>query len=147
MGSFGVFLIFLLSSLATESSELRLAVSNIKLNFSIQFISFILWPFLIGKPLTHFMNQWTPQLLSKELLDGVLILTCLPVTVNMAILLTGASGGHIATALCNTVIGNLLAIILTPALLLYFFGNKIGLNFIDIFMKLSQKVLFPVGKS
>ena len=145
VGSFAVFLIFFLSSLATESSELHQAISNIKLNFSIQFISFIVWPFLIGLPLTRFMSRWTPHLLSKELLDGILILTCLPCTVNMAILLTGASGGHLATALCNTVIGNMLAIIVTPALLLYFYGSKIGLNFGDILIKLSQKVVFPVG--
>lgn len=145
VGSFGVFLIFFISSLAIESSELRQAVSNMKLNFSIQLISFIIWPFLIGRPLIRFMTDWTPHLLSKALLDGILILTCLPCTVNMAILLTGASGGHLATALCNTVIGNLLAIAVTPALLLHFFGSKVGLNFWDILMKLGQKILFPVG--
>jgi sodium/bile acid cotransporter 7 len=142
IGSFGVFVIFLLSSLATESSALRKAMSNLKLNLSIQLLSFIFWPFLIGIPLVHFL---TP-LLSKPLLDGILILTCLPCTINMAILLTGASGGNIATALCNTVIGNLLGIIVTPGLLLYFFGSKIKLNFVDIFLKLGRKVLLPVGE-
>ena len=64
----------------------------------------------------------------------------------MCILLTSASGGNIATALCNTVISNLAGIFLTPALLLRFAGQATELPFFDLVSQLCNKVLLPVGE-
>mmetsp|Transcript_48525 Transcript_48525/g.103266 ORF Transcript_48525/g.103266 Transcript_48525/m.103266 type:complete len:230 (-) Transcript_48525:149-838(-) len=75
----------------------------------------------------------------------MLVLTCLPTTINMCILLTSAGGGDVATALCNTVISNLSGIFLTPALLLRFFGKAIELPFGELVGKLCNKVLLPVA--
>ena len=66
--------------------------------------------------------------------------------INMCILLTSASGGNVATALCNTVISNMAGIALTPALLLRFFGRAIELPFLELVSKLCNKVLLPVGE-
>jgi len=63
----------------------------------------------------------------------------------MCILLTSASGGNVATALCNTVISNLAGIALTPVLLLRFFGKGIELPFGELVGKLCNKVLVPVA--
>ncbi len=101
---------------------------------------------MVGVPLVELMKKFTPGLLPKPLLDGLIILTCLPTTVNMCVLLTGRAGGNVASALANAVFGNLLGIFATPALLMYFFGTMIELPFLDMVWKLCNKVLFPVGK-
>mmetsp|Transcript_22765 Transcript_22765/g.32581 ORF Transcript_22765/g.32581 Transcript_22765/m.32581 type:complete len:224 (-) Transcript_22765:172-843(-) len=71
-------------------------------------------------------------------------MSCPPTTVNMCILLTSASGGNIASSLCNAVISNLSGIFVTPALLLRFFGASIQLPFGEMIVKLCKKVLLPV---
>lgn len=109
-------------------------------------MTFGAWPFLVGLPLTKGIETFFPALLPKPLLEGLLIMTCLPTTINMCILLTSASGGNVATALCNTVISNLAGIFLTPMLLLRFFGKAIELPFLELVSKLCSKVLLPVGK-
>ena len=146
VGKFGVSLIFLLSGLSLEVSELTQAVTNFKLNATIQLSTFLLWPFLIGVPMKNLLLNVFPQLFPKPLVDGLLILSCLPTTINMCIMLTSASGGNVATSICNAVISNLLGIFATPALLFYFFGTQISLPFIDMLLKLCNKVLLPVGK-
>lgn len=138
--------IFLLSGLSLEVSELKEAASNFKLNFAVQLVTFAAWPFIVGLPLKSALATFFPYFLPPALLDGLLILTCLPTTINMCIFLTAAAGGNVASSLCNVVISNLGGIFLTPALLLRFFGASIKLPFVDMVLKLCNKVLLPVGK-
>ena len=116
------------------------------LNASIQALTFLIWPLCFGLPFTWTMNRFLPNFFSQPLLDGILILTCLPTTVNMCVFLTGAAGGNVASALCNAVISNMLGIILTPALLLRFFGTQVQLPFLEMVWKLVNKVMLPVGE-
>lgn len=128
-------------------SELTSAASNARLNVAIQSITFGAWPFLVGLPLTRIIRNVSPRLLPGPLLDGLLVLTCLPTTINMAVLLTSTCGGNVATALCNTVISNLLGIFVTPALLFHFFGGAmIELPFLGLVAKLCKRVMLPVGE-
>lgn len=145
IGKFGVTFIFLLSGLSLELAELTEAFANFKLNTAIQLSTFAAWPFLVGLPLTRFLTRFFPNCLTPSLLDGLLILTCLPTTVNMCILLTSTAGGNVASALCNAVISNIAGIFLTPALLLKFFGTEVQLPFFDMVWKLCNKVLLPVA--
>jgi hypothetical protein len=143
IGKYGVGLIFLLSGLSLKMSELTKAVSNVKLNGLIQVAIFALWPFLIGVPLQNILSK--VNIVPPALVDGLLIMTCLPTTVNMCIMLTSSSGGNVATSICNAVISNMAGIFVTPALLLHFFGANIKLPFVDMVLKLCKKVLLPVA--
>lgn len=145
IGKFGVTCIFLLSGVSLDVSELREAITNVKLNTIVQLGSFLAWPFLVGVPLVGGIRKLAPNLLPKPLLDGLIILTCLPTTVNMAVLLTGRAKGNVASALANAVFGNLFGIFATPALLMHFFGTMIELPFLKMVMKLCNKVLLPVA--
>lgn len=145
IGKFGVTCVFLLSGLSLELSELKEAASNFKLNSAVQLALFGAWPFLLGAPLVKIIQTYLPGLLPQPLLDGLLIMTCLPTTVNMCILLTSAAGGSVASALCNAVISNFLGIFATPALLFHFFGASIELPFNEMVVKLCNKVLLPVA--
>lgn len=146
IGNFGVTIIFLMSGLSLDISELKQAFSNIRLNALIQVATFFVWPFLVGLPFKWIMNAVLPDFLPAPLLDGLLILTCLPTTVNMCVFLTTAAGGNVASALCNAVISNMAGILLTPALLLQFFGTQVQLPFLAMVLKLVNKVVVPVGK-
>ncbi|KAL9179666.1 hypothetical protein ACHAXT_008956 [Thalassiosira profunda] len=145
IGKYGVTVIFLLSGISLKLAELTNAAANLKLNALIQTVTFGAWPFLVGVPLTKGIETFLPNLLPRPLLEGLLILTCLPTTINMCIILTTASGGNVATALCNTVISNMAGIFVTPALLLRFFGKGIELPFFELVSKLCNKVLLPVA--
>jgi solute carrier family 10 (sodium/bile acid cotransporter), member 7 len=139
-------MIFLLSGLSLETSELTKAATNLKLNGLIQLVIFGAWPALIGVPLTWSLRTFLPTLIPPALVDGLLILTCLPTTVNMNIMLSSAGGGSVATSIINSVIANMGGIFLTPALLLHFFGTEITLPFLAMVAKLCNKVLLPVGE-
>ena len=143
VGKYGVGLIFLLSGLSLQGSELTKAVANMKLNGLIQIAIFAAWPFLVGSPLKQVLNAFS--VLPPGLVDGLLILTCLPTTVNMCIMLTSACNGNVAASICNAVISNMAGIFITPALLLHFFGTSIQLPFLQMVKKLCQKVLLPVA--
>jgi sodium/bile acid cotransporter 7 len=147
IGEYGAASVFLLSGLGLKSADLASAASNGRLNALIQSATFAAWPFLVGLPLTRGLRRFLPRLLPGPLLDGVLVLTCLPTTINMAVLLTSTCKGSVATALCNTVISNLLGIFVTPALLFLFFGGAvIELPFLGLVGKLCKKVMLPVGE-
>ncbi len=146
IGKYGVGLIFLLSGLSLQTSELTRALSNMKLNGLIQLAIFAIWPLLIGVPLKALLTTILPNLIPPALVDGILIMTCLPTTVNMCIMLTSASGGNVAASICNAVLSNMAGIFITPALLFQFFGTQIRLPFLQMVLKLCKKVLLPVGK-
>ena len=144
IGKYGVAAVFLLSGLSLELSQLTKAFASVKLNTLVQAIIFAVWPFLVGLPLTSFLGTLLPAIFPRPLTEGLLILTCLPTTVNMNVILTSAAGGNVASALCNAVVSNLGGIFATPFLLFRFFGSQISLPFMDMLVKLANKVLLPV---
>jgi solute carrier family 10 (sodium/bile acid cotransporter), member 7 len=139
IGNFGVTMIFFLSGVALPTSEMAQAISNVKMNCLIQALIFAVWPVCIGVPLKFLLATISPRLS-----DGILIMTTLPTTVNMCIMLTSASGGNAAVSICNAVISNMLGIFITPLWLFQFFGATIQLPFGSMVLKLCQKVLLPV---
>lgn len=145
IGQYGVATIFLLSGLSVRLSEVSDAISNLPLNMAIQFATFVVWPFCIGLPSTKALESF--NVLSRPLLDGLLILTCLPTTINMCVVLTSTSGGNVACSLCNAVMSNMAGIFITPALLILLLGKReINLSILDMVLRLCGKVLLPVGE-
>ena len=145
IGKYGVALIFLLSGLSLELAQLTKAFSNVKLNAMVQLSIFAAYPFLVGTSLKATLGTVLPSVFPPALVDGLLILTCLPTTVNMNVILTSASGGNVAAALCNAVGSNLVGIFATPALIFRFFGSQMKLPFLAMVLKLSKQVLLPVA--
>ena len=144
LGNYGVAIIFLLSGFSLQTKDLFQAASNFKLNGLVNLLLFAFWPFCIGVPLRKLFTTVLPNLIPSGLADGLLIMTTLPTTVNMCIMLTSTSGGNAASAICNAVISNIMGILVTPLLLLKFFGTSIQLPFGEMVLKLCQKVLLPV---
>ena len=94
IGKYGVTTIFLISGISLKLQELTNAASNMKLNGLIQTITFGAWPFLVGLPMAKGIETFCPRILPQPLIEGLLILSCLPTTINMCIILTSAAGGN-----------------------------------------------------
>ena len=93
----------------------------------------------LTKLLLHF------EVLSEDLTTGMVIAASLPMTVNMVIVLTKASGGDEACALLNASLGSLLGVFVTPALLLLYLGQSSDIDFGQVVLKLCYRVLIPIA--
>jgi solute carrier family 10 (sodium/bile acid cotransporter), member 7 len=143
IGKYGVALIFLLSGLALEPSQIASAMSNVKLLGIVQLLSFGVWP-LVGLAIRYLLKLLPHALFTPALADGVLMVSTLPTTVNMCVILTGSANGNVASSLCNAAIGNVIGVLLTPAILLRMFGSKISVPLVDMLLSLASKVALPV---
>lgn len=70
---------------------------------------------------------------------------CLPMTVNMVIVLTKSGGGDEAAAVFNAAFGNLIGVFLTPVLILGYLGVDSDIALVNVFIKLALKVVLPVA--
>ena len=100
------------------------------------FVPFLVWA--LTKFLLHF------EVLSQDLTTGMVIAASLPMTVNMVIVFTKASGGDEACALINSALGNLLGVFFTPALILLFLGKSSNIEFGEVVLKLCYRILIPI---
>lgn len=143
ISSYGVSMVFLLSGLSLRLGELRDAMLDVRLNALTQTVSLAAIP-LACYPVIELARRaaWMP--LSPHLLDGLLVTACLPTTVNMCVILTQSAGGNVAAALTNAVLGNILGIFATPALLMLTLKKEVALPFLAIVSKLAAKVVAPV---
>ena len=75
---------------------------------------------IVSYGLSRLLIKW--NLVSVDLSDGLVIAASLPMTVNMVIVMTKASGGNEAVALLNASLGSMIGVFLTPALILIYLG-------------------------
>lgn len=144
ISSYGVSMVFLLSGLSLRLAELRDAMLDVKLNALTQAVSLALVP-AVSYPVIELARRTTWIPLQARLLDGLLVTACLPTTVNMCVILTQSAGGNVAAALTNAVLGNIIGIFATPALLMLTLKKKdVALPFLAIVSKLAAKVVVPV---
>ena len=84
-------------------------------------------------------------LLNQALIDGLVICSCLPMSINVGIVLTAAAGGDEAAAVLHSAIGNTVGIFLSPLLiLLYLPGLVADVNLVEVITSLVLRVLVPL---
>ncbi|CAM9794171.1 unnamed protein product [Ectocarpus sp. 8 AP-2014] len=139
----GVSLVFFLVGLAIKLGELAGAALNFRLNLLTQAFSLGVLP-AVGVGLSRVLAAGG---MHPALADGVLILMCLPTTVNMCVILTQSAEGNTAAAAFNAVLGNLLGVVITPALLLLLLGRRLDMapSLLATFKKLGIKVVLPLA--
>ena len=141
VGKYAVATIFVLSGLGLKLSELKKAATNTKLNSLTQGANLLAFPALM-LPVISLLRKTS---LDGRLLDGLLVTSCLPTTVNMCVALTQASDGDVAAALTNAVIGNLLGVVVTPALVFALMQKSVQLPpAAQVARSLGAKVALPV---
>lgn len=84
------------------------------------------------------------NIIGNNLADGMLICSCLPMTINMVYVLTSASNGDEAAAVFNAAAGNMIGIFLSPILILLYVGATGSVNVVKVFVKLCLRVVLPI---
>lgn len=135
-----VMLIFLFSGLGLRTEELSRASKRIYFNCFVQVFNFFAVSavvFGISRLLasTHILDQ--------ALADGMLICSCMPMAINVVIVLTANAGGDDSAAVFNAALGHLIGIFLSPALLLMYLGESGSVQVGIVIMKLCLQVLLP----
>jgi predicted Na+-dependent transporter len=69
---------------------------------------------------------------------------CMQMTINMVFFLTKISGGDEGAAIFNASAGNLLGVFLSPVLILGYLGVTGEIDMVDVFYKLTIRVVVPV---
>ena len=131
---------FLISGLTLPLAQLRAAAGHLRLHAFIQLFCFVLVPTLVwfALPLIALCGA------SPAIAHGFMALACLPITIASCVIFTRAAGGNEAGALCNSVLGNLIGLIITPALLLLLLGTHGDAPITEVFKQLSVEVLLPL---
>jgi solute carrier family 10 (sodium/bile acid cotransporter), member 7 len=131
---------FLVSGLTLPLARLREAAGQVRLHLFIQLFCFVLIPALVwsARPLLAAVGA------SDALIGGFVVLACLPTTIASCVIFTRAAGGNEAGALCNSVLGNLAGLVLTPALLLLLLGTHGEAPISNVLRQLSLEVLLPL---
>lgn len=137
-----VILIFLMSGLSLKTKEIAKAFTQVWFNLFVQAFNLGIVPCLVYGLSRLLLKR---EALNEDLCTGLVIAASLPMTVNMVIVLTRASGGDEACALLNASLGSLVGVFITPALLLLFLGKDSDINFGEVILKLCLRVLIPIA--
>jgi solute carrier family 10 (sodium/bile acid cotransporter), member 7 len=114
-----VIAIFVMQGLSLKISELTHAIKLYKFNAYVQFFNLVVIPvvmFAVSRLLL------VSGILARDFADGMVVTACLPMTINMVLVLTASSKGNEACALLNATAGNFMGVFLTPAYLMLFLG-------------------------
>jgi sodium/bile acid cotransporter 7 len=136
-----VMLIFLLAGLSLKTEEFSKAFTRIYFNTFVLSYNFGVdssFVFGVSRLLSYY------NIISTDLADGMVIASCVPLTINMCVVLTKSSGGDEASAICNAAFGNLIGVFLSPALIIGYIGMKGSVDVITVFYKLAIRVLVPI---
>lgn len=110
--------------------------SSLKFNLLIQSFAFLFIP-LLAKILA-------PLYPHKALVDGLLVLSCLPPTLSICISQTQAAGGDMTAAIFNAIFSNAIGVFITPLLAVWAIGTKSGGSLLATLQKLGNIVILPM---
>lgn len=137
-----VVFIFVLAGLGLRTSELSKAFSNIWFNTVVQCFNFFVVSSVVFGVSRFLISVGA---LARGLGDGMVIGTCVPMTINMVLVLTKSSGGDEASAVFNAAFGNLVGVFLTPILILGYLGVSGDIDLGSVFYKLGLRVVLPIA--
>eukprot|EP00611_Tribonema_gayanum_P023168 TRINITY_DN4815_c0_g1_i1.p1 TRINITY_DN4815_c0_g1~~TRINITY_DN4815_c0_g1_i1.p1 ORF type:complete len:299 (+),score=88.23 TRINITY_DN4815_c0_g1_i1:104-898(+) len=145
VGKAAIAAIFFLTGFRTELRDLGFAAKNTRLNALVQGFNLGLLPIVglgAGKALAALR-------MSPVLCEGVTAMMCLPTTISMCVVLSQAAGGAAAGAgaAFNAVAGNLLGLVVTPALILTTLpgGVRGEVQLVKSLLQLGSKVVAPLA--
>jgi len=136
-----VIFIFALSGLGLNSDEFATAIKQFKFNGYVHFFNFF-----VDSAVVYGISRLLYKVgaMSIALADGMTIASCLPLSISMVIALTASSNGDQAAAVFNAAFGNMVGIFLSPVLILMYLGSKGSVDLLDVFVKLTLRVLLPI---
>ena len=136
-----VIFIFVMSGMGLKTEQFAKAFRQLRFNLFVQTFNFFAVSVIVFG-FSRFMKF--TGLLSRSLADGMVICSCLPLTVNMVMVLTKSSGGDEAAAVFNAAFGNILGVFLSPVLVLAYLGVDGAIDLGTVSFKLGLRVLLPI---
>lgn len=133
--------IFFLSGFDLRTSELGGAIRDYRLHVFVQATSLAVAPLLFYSAASLLSHSALPA----ALLEGFVVLGCLPTTVTSGVAFTRASGGDEAGALFNATLGNLLGVVVTPFSILLATGRRGSVPASAVAAELAWQVAAPVA--
>jgi sodium/bile acid cotransporter 7 len=122
-----IILIFFLTGLNLQSSEVIRGFIQWKIHLAVQAFIYGIFPLV-----SWILIQPFREILGDELLTGYVLLIILPTTITSCVVFTELSGGNTPVALFNAIFGNFIGLFLTPCLLLFVLGASIPGLEIDV---------------
>ena len=139
----GVGLIFLISGFSLHSKVLGKALSYGRLIVLVQGISFGFIP-TAGYALSKLLYTLD---FDPTLANGIVVCCAIPTTISSNVLMTKQAGGNEAASLTNAVLGSVLGVFVSPALIFWLLnlGSASNpVNYASVFTKLSITVIGPL---
>ena len=137
-----VMFIFVLAGMGIKTEEFAKAFQRLRFNAFVQLFNFGACSGIVfGFSRLMLLAGALPQ----SLADGMIICACLPITVNMVLVLTKSAGGDEAAAIFNAAFGNLTGVFLSPALILGYLGVSGSVDLGRVFFKLGLRVVLPIA--
>jgi len=136
-----VMFIFVLAGILIKTSELGTAVTQWKFNIFVlvyNFIGISMTVYTFTKLLLHY------HLLKEEMVDGMIVCACMPISVSICIVFTRMAGGEVANATLIAPSSSLISVFLSPLLILFYMGTKTHIDLLSVFVKLLLRVLLPM---
>lgn len=136
-------LIFFISGLSLKSTALLDSILYIRLIALVQLFSLVLVP-----TLGYFLSKLLLLVnFDENLANGLVVAMCIPTTISSNVLMTKAADGNEAAALTNAVLGSIIGIFVSPALIYWFLNLAAAANPIDyssVFAKLAMTIIGPL---
>lgn len=137
-----VMIIFFISGFSLNFNELAHSVkSNVRFNAFVTCYNFFFISLAVHFVAVYFYNN---DLVSEDLMKGMIICSCLPMPTNMLLVLVTAAGGDDANALFLATTVNLVGVFLTPLMIIMYLGEKSEFDFVSAIESLCLRVLLPV---
>lgn len=135
-----VIFIFTLAGLSLKTEEVKKSLTRVKFNLFVQTFNF----FGVSSTVYYF-TRWMLYLnaLPTSLANGMIICSCMSITVTSVVVMTRIAEGDEGAAILNAAIGCLVGVFLTPALILWYIGVHQDIILSEVFLKLSIRVLLP----
>lgn len=136
-----VMFIFLLAGLGLKTEEFSKASKQCSFNLFVFAYNFgVDSAFVFG--ISRLLARY--NVINQDLADGMTIAASLPLTINMCVVLSKASGGDEASAIINTAMWNMVGVFLSPVLILAYIGESGTVNRWRVFYKLALRVVLPI---
>ena len=84
------------------------------------------------------------NLLNEGMADGMIVCSCMPMSVSMVIVFTRMSNGATANATLIAPTSSFLSVFLSPLLIIFYINTKTQIDLLSVIVKLLLRVLLPM---
>jgi len=136
-----VMFIFCMAGILIKTSELSKAVTRCGFNSFVLLFNFIGVSAIVYSA-TRLLIKW--NLLNDGMADGMIVCSCMPMSVSMVIVFTRTAMGETANATLVAPASSLISVFLSPLLILFYIGTKTKIDLPSVIVKLLLRVLLPM---